>query len=195
MSAQIFPSDCRYNGETALPDGRSIKVSFPHDSDHGAPWEESDGHGPIRIIRDRSDKLPGERILGGERRHLFAYDFAGAMALAKRDGWGLCDEERAKLEKRLGHAPSAGEIRAAAVEADCDFLSGWINERWSYVVIVVDLLDADGRELASDCLGGVESFGSYASEQAAEMANQLIRADDEERAEAAYWQDRDVLTA
>lgn len=191
----ITASDCRYDGKTTLADGRSIVVSFPQDIDQGPPWEECDGHGPIRIIRHREDKAPGERILGGDRFHLYAYDVSGAMALAKRDGWGLGQKDLATLRGAYGRDPSPGEIRARAVEMDANFLSGWINNDWTYVVVSVALVDAQGAQISADYLGGVESCGDYHAEQAAEMANTLIEAHDKECAESAYWLAREVMTA
>lgn len=190
----ITKRDCQYDGTIDLPDGRQVKVSFPQDNCQDAPWENSDGHGPIRVIRSREDKRPGERILGGSRWHFYAYDVRGATKLAKRDGWNFAPETIAKLAASLGHAPSKGEIAAAAVEMDADFLSGWINNDWTYVTVAVRLLDAEGSEISADYLGGVESLGDYYSECAAEMANALIEADDKERAESSYWLDREVVT-
>ncbi len=189
----ITPKDCKYDDRIDLPDGRFLKVSFPPDDSHGAPWEECEGHGPVREIRSRDQKAPGERIIGYHRDH--AYDFAGAMELARKDGWGLCEKDLAALRYNLKREPTKGEIRAAAVEADIAFLDGYLSDRWCYVVVSVELFSPDGSQLAADYLGGVESCGDYAAETAAEMANTLIEADDKERAESAYWLEREVQTA
>jgi hypothetical protein len=191
----ITPKDCQFEGKIPLADGRYLKIEFPRDCDHGAPWEENDCHGPIRIIKDRDQKRPGERILGGERWNLFAYDVKGATEIAKRDGWGLTERELEILRDYLKREPTKGEIIARAVESDANHLAGWINDRWTYVVISVELFNPDGTQIAADYLGGVESCGDYYAEQAAEMANQLIADHDKETAEAAYWREREVLTA
>ncbi len=191
----ITTAQCKYDGRIDLPDGRYLKIEFPQDIDMGPPWEENDGHGPIRPIRDREQKRPGERIIGGERWNLYAYDVKGATEQAKRDGWGLSDADLAALRYNLKREPTKGQITAAAVESNIRFLSGWLQNAWTYVIVSVELHGPDGSQLAADCLGGVESCGDYAAESAAEMANELIRADDKERAERAYWIAREVLTA
>jgi hypothetical protein len=74
--------------------GLTFAVSIVPDAHHGEPWKESDGHGPVRFVRGVSaatEKRPGERVLHHSRDGAWLYDWQGAAALAKRDGWGLCD--------------------------------------------------------------------------------------------------------
>ena len=51
--------------DTIEVSGLRFVVTFDYDQDIGAPWEWSDGHGPVRIGRRHvdgsSDKRPGER--------------------------------------------------------------------------------------------------------------------------------------
>ena len=159
--------------------GLSFGVSTAHDHDHGAPWDENDGHGPVREASYRGyrypTKEPGERVLWSDRGDALLYDYAGAMKLAERDGWGLSPEATAKLAAKLGRAPKAGEIRAQAVEHDFNYLRGYANGDWSYVGVIVTLLDTDGDDTdESESLWGVESSCSdYINETAAELAEQL----------------------
>ena len=70
-------------------DGNRYRVTIEADRDHGAPWDEEDGHGPVSDWT-RRDKRPGELTLdsdGHGSRHL--YDFAEACRIARRDGWGF----------------------------------------------------------------------------------------------------------
>jgi len=113
---------------TIQRDGRTFRVASTRDDSMGAPWEEHDGHGKVREIRQRDEKRAGERIIANYRGQRWAYDIAGAMVLAKRDGWGIGDDERAALARRLGRAPTAGEVRAAAVESDYQFCAGWLRD-------------------------------------------------------------------
>lgn len=67
---------------------QKFRVTVHHDSDHGSPWENEDGHGPVtdRLIRD---KLPGEMILSNDGRKRRFYSFQEACKIALRDKWGV----------------------------------------------------------------------------------------------------------
>lgn len=78
-----------YAGETITceVDGFTATATLHFDGDHGAPWEEECGHGPVSDWT-RRDKLPGEFVLNEDRGSKRFYDFAGAVKIARRDGWG-----------------------------------------------------------------------------------------------------------
>lgn len=63
-------------------------ATIEHDSDHDAPWQENDGHGPVSDWTTR-DKQPGELILNRDRQSRRYYDFAAACKMARRDSWGV----------------------------------------------------------------------------------------------------------
>jgi hypothetical protein len=186
--------------------GRKFRANCYHDSDAGRPWENSDGHGPVRAIRSRDDKKPGERIMTSGDRHAYvwAYDVQEATKIARRDGWGLNPDELAKLAAKLGRKPTPGEIVARAVENDFEFLNGWVCDRWHYIGVSVVRIGADGKpmhdEYANACWG-IESDGDYWHEVARELAQEITH---EIRANAAlkcketkarnYWASRDVMT-
>lgn len=152
--------------------GLTFSVSVEPDDSHGAPWEECDGHGPVSDWTTRG-KLPGERVLWSDRGCYRYYDVAEAMRIAKRDGWGISPDARAALVARLGREPTAGEIAAAAVESNFQYLRAWCNDEWSYVLVVVTLLDTDGDETwLCEAIGGVES---HADDYIAELAQELAR--------------------
>lgn len=78
-----------YYGDTFEVDGNTFKVTFPYDEFFRTPWEEDDGHGPVREAgrigyHGRPHKAPGEMLLGDH----WVYDFAEACKIARRDGWG-----------------------------------------------------------------------------------------------------------
>lgn len=190
----LTKADFKFDGDSAeISPGLSVRVKVERDECHSAPWEECDGHGPVTDW-ERRDKRAGERILCTDRSAKRFYDFAEAMAIAKRDGWGISDERKATLARGLGREPTAGEIRASAVEHDFKFLADWCADRWEYVVVTVTLLDAVEKEITCDSLGGVESCGEYWRECAAEMANTLAQAHEKEIAEREHWEARDVET-
>lgn len=63
--------------------GRQFVARVHRDEDMGVPWEEHDGHGPVRLLDRNESKRPGE-VLMGQR---YAYDWAEALVIAERDGW------------------------------------------------------------------------------------------------------------
>ena len=63
------------------------------------------------------------------------YDVLRTLQLAEKDGWGM---DAAWHAEHPGATPA--EIRMAAVERDFEYLSGWYNDDWCYVGVVVTLL-------------------------------------------------------
>lgn len=152
-----------YDGQTFDRQGRTFRVHFPFDADHGAPWDESDGHGVVSEWTTR-EKRPGERVLvedHGRRRY---YDVEATLTIATRDGWGTTPERRPDETARA--------YRARAVEADFQFLRGWCRDEWHYCGVVVTLVD-DPRE--SESLWGIEdNAGDYLDSVAYELADEII---------------------
>lgn len=145
---------------------RQFQVRLIPDTDHGAPWDEHDGHGAVSKWTTRP-KAPGERVLVSDRQSKRYYDFQGTIPIALRDQWG------APIE---GETPD--QQAARAVEADFQFLKDWCEDRWRYVGVVVDLLDEDGHTTgySSSGLWGVEdnSGREYLIEVAREQADELL---------------------
>lgn len=189
--------------------GVAFRAFLVADEDHGRPWEESDGHGPVRQVAkgyNGLEKRPGERPLyvGGRGEYSWAYDWQAAMKIARRDGWGVSG----------GRLPgeTARQYAARAVTADFEFLRAWCNDAWHYCGVCVSRLDEDGETLDepySYALWGIESNAAdylreVANENAAEIlhANGLTpeqkraawRAALKEAREARYWAARDVQT-
>ena len=163
----------RFDGDSVtLPDGFVLTFRAEYDSYHGAPWEEECGHGPVSEWTSRA-KRSGDLVLCSDRSSCRFYDFAEAMRIAKRDGWGLAPEELAALASRLGRAPTGGEIREAAVRADFERLKGWCDDKWQYVGVILTLSDPDGKEVDQLSLWGVEDCGDYYQTVAEELAGEL----------------------
>lgn len=155
-----------YDGATFEYRGHTFKVTFPNDENHGAPWVEHDGHGPVSNWTTR-DKRPGERVLVSDRSRKRYYDVQAAMLLAKCDGWGTSDGRRA--------GESLNAYRARAVEADFEFLRGWCNDDWTYIGVVVTLADDDDDRDESESLWGIESnAGDYLNTVAHELADEIL---------------------
>lgn len=169
-----------YDGDTITHAGLTFRVSIPYDDGHGAPWEECDGHGPVSDWRRNGwsrypEKAPGERVIASDRGSYRYYNVAEATRIAKRDGWGLGDADMAKLAANLGRAPTRGEVAAAAVEHDFDYLRRWCTDQWHYVGVVVTLLDSEGDEThESESLWGIESEATDCiAETAQELAERI----------------------
>lgn len=165
-----------------LPEGCTLSVRVMHDDCMGEPWKEHDGHGPVSEWTTR-DKKPGERVLCEDRGRKRFYDFAQAVKMARAEGWDA---------PPYGQG-TPGERAARAAEADFRRLRGWCEDEWSWIVVGVRL-DVDGEEFQTDYLGAVESDGDCWREQAAEMANAIIGAYEDEMKERAEWAARGVET-
>lgn len=80
-----------YDGSAKVErEGFALSVELEPDTDHGAPWEECDGHGPVsdwRPVREGS-KRPGEWLLHVDHGSARYYDFAAACKQALAEGWG-----------------------------------------------------------------------------------------------------------
>lgn len=162
--------------------GLTFRATVEHDDSMRPPWEEHDGHGPVREIRENRctgepDKRPGERVLVFDRGAGYAYDWQEAVAIARRDGWGIAPERRAEWEARIGRKLTAGQIAEAAVRDDFERMRGWLSDDWCWIGIVVTLLDADGDPVRgwSDSLWGIESDcgKEYGEQVAAELAREI----------------------
>jgi len=160
-----------YDSELIRSNGFDVMVTYYYDTDNDAPWNDSDGHGKVRISNCRGndysytygDKKPGERPLNQAERneHQYYYDWQDATKQAKRDGWNTKPYD---AQNRI----------TRAVQADFDYLRGYINQDWFYVGVTVTILDDDGDPVGeSDSLWGVETFKDYHRECAKELANEL----------------------
>jgi hypothetical protein len=193
-----------FRTETFTHKGRQFEVSLFDDGDNAAPWENSDGHGPVRFIRDSEPLAKGETVLCDMARGRYVYNFGQALLIASRDKWGLAPDELARLTQTLGKKPSKGQIRAAAVRADMHYLRGWCCDDWGYAGVCVRIIGADGEPVGGEfdnALWGVETSGDYWREVACDLADDILHdrrkawrnALTEARA-ARYWASRDVQT-
>ncbi len=156
--------------------GHTIKITFHHDEDMGPPWEEHDGHGAVTEWVHR-DKYPGERLLCSDRSSKRFYDVAETMKIAKKDGWGLCDEDKAKLAAKLGRPPTKKEVTAEAVERDFEYLRAWCADEWCWLGYTTEIEEPNGQtHLGDSCFGFDDEkyMLSEAQEQARATVNWLI---------------------
>ena len=164
-----------YSGDTIEAEfsGFRFVAAVHHDSDMGAPWEESDGHGPVSDWTSRG-KLPGELVLCEDRGADRFYDFAEACRIARKDGWGSEPYDIAGETKR--------QKAARAARHDFDVLRAWCNDDWAYCGIAVQVFGPDDAELCGEydfALWGIEynypgTDNSYLMEVANDLASEAI---------------------
>lgn len=89
-----------------IRNGHEYEMRVEPDRNHGAPWDEEDGHGTVSNWTRRS-KAAGELVLCEDRGYFRYYDFAESCRIARRDGWGFLPAPL-QLEYAPGdHAPYA----------------------------------------------------------------------------------------
>jgi hypothetical protein len=150
-----------YDTEEREARGKTWTIEWVHDEDHGAPWEECDGHGPVSVW-ERRNKLPGELVLVEDRGGRRFYDFAEAVRIARRDGWNTAPY----------NWPSKGAQAAAAAKADYEYLRGWCNDQWHYCGICVTLQGVEHEISAS--LWGIEAGLDSSDEYHEEVIDDLM---------------------
>jgi hypothetical protein len=161
------------HGDTFEMEGLNFRVTIERDDDMGAPWDNSDGHGPVSGWTTRPAR-PGERVLCVDRNSKRYYDVSAAMELAKRDGWDSAPYgEPGETE---------GQRAARAVTSDFEYLRRWCADLWFYVCVGVQVVDADGNEVShphaatNGFLCGVESdSGEYIGEVVNQLADEVCR--------------------
>ena len=159
--------------------GLQFEIATTHDDDADAPWERNDYHGPVSEWTSR-DKRPGELILASDRGARRYYDFEAAVAMAKRDGWGLSPAGIADWKRRRGgRPPTAAQIAETAARDDFARLSAWCRDQWQYVIVRAVLLTVEGEHtpeveyqggIADDAEGYIRDEGAYL---AAEIARRV----------------------
>lgn len=203
---------------TVEVDGLTFKVEIKQDEDYGRPWDESDGHGPVREAKrnyhyGRIEKAHGERILhaGDSNEYSWVYDWNGALKLAEKDGWGVSEKDRPANWDSLSRAQQS----ELAVQRDFEFLKAWCDENWVCCGVCVtlmiededgDLVEYDGPLTAQfhDSLWGVEYWqydkleseeNSHVNETIQELCGGMAEIYVKEAAEKLHWAERDVVTA
>lgn len=159
----MYECDANYQFEL---NGHLFIASYDQDDLMRAPWENEDGHGPVSDWTGAS-KSPGEMILCGtrvgSRRY---YDFQEAVKMARREGWN-CAPYVWKTK---------GEQAHHAALADFDYLRRWCAGDWTYMVVAVTPIDADGEPIAEDTmyLGGVAGDTAYLESVAMDLASEWL---------------------
>ncbi len=151
--------------------GATLRIDWFDDHDSGMPWDEHDGHGEIREVNrnwgSRIAKNPGERVMHDGNGFALLYDWQATMLLAKKDGWGLGEDGKASLARRLGKpvdALTTGEVCAESVQRDFDYCRKFASGELTWCGYNATLTTDDGEELWEDSLWGIESDSTYREE-------------------------------
>ena len=140
-----------YDSFTFTHGGRNFIAELHTDDCGDAPWKRSDGHGPVTDWL-RRDKQPGEWLLsedGGSKRF---YDAAAALRMAKCDGWGIGEDQKAALIARL----SAPRIlrRPKKGEKPSRTASGFLYLGMTYRADQIETVTIPGRDPAKPLTTG-----------------------------------------
>ena len=174
--------------DTLELNGMTFKVEFHDDFYSEKPWDQCDGHGPVRKATRGYDgnitKRPGERVLyaGDRGEYSWVYDWQAACKMAREDGWNAPPYDAPNRIQR-------------AVQADFDHLQAWCDGQWSYVGITVTHIKDDGTEGDSESFWGVETANDYHLDTAKEIAQGLAHAILKEQSQVQEWAERDVVTS
>ena len=181
-----------YDGSTFELGGLTFTVKFEPDNDMGPPWDEHDGHGPVRECKTphwyrEGSKRPGERPLNKPDRHeiQYYYDWQAACQLARKEGWNTQPYD----------APNRIE---RAVQADFDYCRRYLSGDWQWMGVIVTCEETGGEE----SLWGIDGdHDNYLTEVAYELAAELVSQHEQalaiaesEKVEVQYWAARDVVT-
>jgi hypothetical protein len=161
-----------WTNDRAELDGFTLVRSIEPDLDQRRPWEEEDGHGPVREARGQTSyswtpaKRPGELVLASERNWALFYDFQEACRIARKEAWN------AEPYDVPGETPRQRAAKAAL--ANFNRLRQFCAGHWSYVGVAV-VASRDDLELGRASLWGIEDdAGDYLDEVADELVPEAL---------------------
>jgi hypothetical protein len=161
--------------ESLTHKGHNFTVEIDRDTDMGHPWHEHDGHGYVNESSTRHAAREGnKRPLNQPDRgqYQFYYDMKASTDRARRDGWGLSDDDLTQLTANLGKSPTKSQIVAQAVENDFQFMRKYLAGDVCWWVVTVTH-DDSGQ---SESVGGVlcEDGEQYLDDVARELAEHIV---------------------
>lgn len=162
---------CEGDSITCEVEGFTLIARLSRDHDHGPPWKEEDGHGPVSDWRPKKDKRAGEVVLSTDRYAARFYNWAEAIKIAKRDGW----------DAPPYGTGTKGEQAERAVKQDFELLKRWCDDEWWYGIIDIEVSKGDvdlDDHAVSLCGIGVNAGENnhYLQEVANEMIAEALKA-------------------
>lgn len=193
------------NSFTFTHENRKFLARVYADHDMGRPWEEHDGHGDIREgytgFTGYAEKRGGEVVIGEvafshRKARVWLYDVAATIKRARKEGWGISEQQTEALGVRL-YAQSKTpkprltkrEIVAEAVRLDMERMSAWLNDRWTWCgVSVVEMPDfSKAIEALESYDGGDVTDGNDWQTEAIEALRELESREPREDYANALW--------
>jgi hypothetical protein len=135
----------------------TLRITIEQDAHADSPWETMSVYCTPEYT-SLPERYSEKEVLDRDGRKAWLYDTRAAIEQALKE-WApkhvglLTRKERAELIRRV--TPS--------VHAEREHFGRWLRGLWTYVVVTVSAIDAGGKEIASECLGGVEEeYAHYA---------------------------------
>ncbi len=187
------------NFDTTDAEGRKFLVEITYDPHMGPPEEEQDGHGVVceldfapddegaledyidynfeedspRRLEEEARFAMMERITNNGHRYVYEkfYDVWATLEVARKEGWGSVPPD----------APDAAEQLMEVVRADMEYLRGWYQNDWCWVVVEVTPYDSELDQYGDPVLledyeqaiGGVEYAGDVDAPHMVETITEL----------------------
>jgi hypothetical protein len=135
---------------------RWFVVEVEADEDHGAPWDNEDGHGVIETREnDRRQgthpaKRAGERVLMNTGFGTAFYDFKASCKKAREEGWGWLPGKLETKELATGQwQATAGELTAYGTNINdaTRALYALAESRWTPRAYFAKAVEADYQRL------------------------------------------------
>ncbi len=133
--------------DTELPGGWKLRVRVEGDNSYAElPWVDECGNGVVldRLPHSYYDQTNLYWPIGDSRGW---YDVKASLAIALEEKW---DAKPFGVGTKLEQA-------MRAVKANYAYLDGYAEGRWSYVGLIVELLDENDRVLEEESCWGFES--------------------------------------
>ncbi len=155
-------------------DGRTltIRVDVKRDDYQDAPWDNQDGIGDWSEAGGRYEREDHARApyiyYRGDERHM------------RGDMTNLYEEQRDWYHKTGSSKSVAADRARADVEKTVDFVNGWLEDDWTYMVVTARVFETctccdSESEIGIASLGGVESIDTaYVQESASEVVSEAI---------------------
>lgn len=152
--------------KVVMKDGYKFRVDVVYDND-SSPWEYE---WELIQVRGRKDKAPHHRKIPNSN---YVVDMRKMVKQAKKDGWGPPKEF---LQRNLnGRNPTAGTLAMLAVESAFKRACR-CGDDWSYVGVVVTLLDKKGvsTDIDQSCWGLESDDSEGLKEVEADLISEIL---------------------
>jgi hypothetical protein len=156
--------------DTIECNGRTFRVEIEHDDSGQLPWENDCIFDGVVSDWESRGKRPYEKILNQDRRLKRFFNVKRFIEVAKSHG-------------------CSGKEAHEQLERSFEYLRSWCNDQWSYVGVIVTLLDDDGapNEDYVQSLWGIESDAyDYLNQVAQELAQECFRDYETHTAKTTY---------